>query len=174
MEAVFRDCCGHGHSTTESVFWNTNGLSYPWDQFFFKFIIESQQFGNGYVIGTRGPAEQVITPSGNGTAPVDWSEGIGDGDTLDPESLYEEQLARRMGTYMPDGGTTTGPDADAGPETADASPGVSGQDAGDPGMVEPSEDGGCGCTAAQGGTGNLVAYLGMLLFFGYRRGRRQR
>ncbi|MBT8494985.1 MAG: hypothetical protein KJO07_18190, partial [Deltaproteobacteria bacterium] len=144
LEAIFRDCCGHGHSTTESVYWNTHGLSYPWDQFFFKFIIESQQFGHGYVIGTRGPADKVENPSGDGTAPKDWVEGEGMGDSLEPQSLYDEQLARRLGTYVPpgegsDGGPGGGGDGGAG----------GGSDAGTGGTEGPGPNDG-GCSAAGG------------------------
>lgn len=94
----------HGVTTTQSVFWNTNGLRYMSGR---AFIVQSQQFGWGYVIGTRGPASAVrstpaafryTTPvaSSVDTSPEDFVEGVGKGDTLEPASLYEDQLARRV------------------------------------------------------------------------------
>jgi hypothetical protein len=32
-----------------------------------------------------------------GTAPADREEGLDEGETLEPASLYEDQLARRLG-----------------------------------------------------------------------------
>lgn len=110
LEAAFRTCCSHGHGTTQSVIWNTNGLSYPSDQWLTKYIVDTQQFGWGYVIGTRGAATKVQARSGNGTDPVDFVEGAGTGATLDPQSLYEDQLARRLGV------SNSGPVVSAGPD----------------------------------------------------------
>ena len=31
-----------------------------------------------------------------GTAPEDYTEGLDEGETLNPQSLYEDQLARRL------------------------------------------------------------------------------
>lgn len=75
----------HGLTTTQSVFWNTNGLSYPPK---ITFIVESHQYGDGYVIGTRGPAHDISSD--------DFVEGVGQGETLEPQSLYADQLARRL------------------------------------------------------------------------------
>jgi hypothetical protein len=83
----------HGQTTTQSVFWNTNGLSYRSGQ---SAIVNSQQFGWGYVIGTHGAATGVSTPGGNNTDPVDFVEGVGQGDSLRPQSLYVDQLHRRI------------------------------------------------------------------------------
>jgi hypothetical protein len=84
---------GAGHSVTQSVFWNTRG----------KGILESWQYGWGYVIGTRGVTVatglsdiHAILGSAEGTAPEDWREGVGKGAALEPQSLYEDQLARRL------------------------------------------------------------------------------
>lgn len=90
----------HGHSTTQSVFWNTNGEEYKSGK---SYIISSKQFGWGYIIGTRGIANAVVTLPMSGTqagfvydsAPEDFKEGIGNGDNLQPQSLYEDQLAKR-------------------------------------------------------------------------------
>jgi hypothetical protein len=91
----------HGHSTTQSVFWNTNGEAYPSGK---SAIVESAQYGWGYIIGTRGPASAVKTSPFSGTmsgyaynsSPEDFKEGIGKGDQLVPQSLYEDQLAKRI------------------------------------------------------------------------------
>lgn len=105
IEAIFRDggdISGilHGYTTTESVIWNTKGVKAHWR----NFLIDSRQYGNGYVIGTSGIMNTVITtPVSNtdpaatlyNTSPEDWVEGVGVGATLEPQSLYEDQLARR-------------------------------------------------------------------------------
>ena len=80
---------GAGHSATEDVFWNTSGTGY----------ITSYQYGLGYVIGTEGVT--VLTTvydvlDSTGTAPEDYTEGLGEGDELVPASLYEDQLSRRI------------------------------------------------------------------------------
>ncbi|CAG7648595.1 glycoside hydrolase family 55 protein [Paenibacillus allorhizosphaerae] len=84
----------HGQTTTQSVFWNTNGVKYMKGK---SFIVESKQFGHGYVIGTKGPASGVLTkvPAGDNSLPEDFVEGVGQGDTLLPQSLYADQLAKR-------------------------------------------------------------------------------
>lgn len=91
----------HGYPTTQSVFWNTNGEAYPSGK---TAIVESAQFGWGYIIGTRGQASAVKTAPISGTmsgytynsAPEDFKEGIGNGVQLEPQSLYEDQLAKRI------------------------------------------------------------------------------
>lgn len=105
LEAKFRPYgtspAMHGHPTTQSVFWNTRGEAYPSGK---TAIVESSQFGWGYVIGTQGAASAVKTTPVSGTAsgypyntsPEDFKEGIGKGDQLEPESLYEDQLKKRI------------------------------------------------------------------------------
>lgn len=99
LEARYRPYGGaavHGVTTSQSVFWNTNGLRYPKSPFEFngkmherpQILVQSEQFGEGYVIGTRGPASTVKT--------TNFSEGVGRGGTLEPKSLYRDQLARRL------------------------------------------------------------------------------
>ncbi|HYH09383.1 MAG TPA: glycosyl hydrolase family 28-related protein [Thermoanaerobaculia bacterium] len=106
----------HGITTSRSVLWNTHGVAYQRDR---PFIVNSRQWGHGYVIGTRGPARVVqVTPTMvhdvetgvtdvNGTIQPDWVEGaprtdgVDDGrsgDTLEPASLYADQLERRLRT----------------------------------------------------------------------------
>ena len=91
----------HGYPTTQSVFWNTNGEAYPSGK---TAIVESAQFGWGYIIGTRGSASAAKTSPFSGTmsgytynsSPEDFKEGIGKGDLLVPQSLYEDQLEKRI------------------------------------------------------------------------------
>lgn len=83
---------GAGHTATESVFWNLRGDG----------VLRSFQFGHGYVIGTR--ELRVFTAldspdlfrATEGTAPEDWTEGVDQGDSLRPPSLYDDQRARRL------------------------------------------------------------------------------
>ncbi len=75
----------HGVTTTESVFWNTNGLRYSDER---PVLVYSHQYDNGYVIGTRGPADAVDS--------TDFVEGVGQGDSLVPQSLYVDQVHRRL------------------------------------------------------------------------------
>jgi hypothetical protein len=81
---------GAGHTSTQGVFWNiANGY------------IASFQYDQGYIIGTVNTqvavtATGLMIPYAQGTGPVDFTEGIGQGRTLSPASLYEDQLARRM------------------------------------------------------------------------------
>lgn len=157
IEAGFRDCCGHGHATTQSVVWRTHGLRYPAGQWLLKFVVDSAQFGTGYVIGTRGAATQVRTSSADGTGPGDFVEGVGQGDDLEPVSLYEDQLARRTGTE-PGGGADAGPSesADAG---ADAGASGAGPDAGaGPGGGAPPVAG-CAAGRAPGPGASLLVLL---------------
>src|SRR5690625_7836280 len=57
----------HGQTTTQSVFWNTNGEEYMDGK---EVIVHSQQFGWGYVIGTRGDAAEVETLGGDNTEQI--------------------------------------------------------------------------------------------------------
>ena len=84
---------GAGHTATGSVFWNLDGQG----------TVTSMQYGLGYVIGT-GPELSVVTgldqgglfAEASGTAPEDWTEGLGRAAELAPDSLFEDQLERRL------------------------------------------------------------------------------
>lgn len=95
LEAVYRPygSIEHGHSTTQSVFWNTTGEKYHGNS---NRIISSGQWGYGYVIGTQGNATGVSLPTGNNTEPKDHLEGEATGGLLRPVSLYKDQLNRRL------------------------------------------------------------------------------
>jgi len=81
---------GAGHSATENVLWNTVGAG----------TIRSFQFRHGYVVGTAPTITVRTNPvlgEGDGANPDDWHEGIGEAATLEPQSLFEDQLRRRLG-----------------------------------------------------------------------------
>lgn len=80
---------GAGHSATQNVLWNNTGNG----------EIRTAQYGWGYVIGTAHDLDVLTITLLNdaGTEPEDYTEGIGDGARLEPQSLYEDQLARRLG-----------------------------------------------------------------------------
>lgn len=84
---------GAGHAATQDVFWNVRGPGY----------LRSLQYGAGYVVGTldldlhTDPEEPAWNDPGEGTAPVDWVEGVDAAATLEPASLFEDQLGRRLG-----------------------------------------------------------------------------
>ena len=86
-EAVYRPygTVEHGHSGSQNVFWRfTNTDDYQ---------IRSQQWGWGYVVG----ADAASTPDPVfGDTIQDYQEGTGRGSTLEPQSLYQDQLARRL------------------------------------------------------------------------------
>ena len=59
--------------------------------------LRSCQYGLGYVIGTIDVTVRttLFGPTAKGTEPQDHLEGCGRGRGLVPQSLYEDQLARR-------------------------------------------------------------------------------
>lgn len=79
---------GAGHSSTQCVFWNTSGGG----------IIQCYQYGLGYVIGAKDVVvlTTLLDPRAQGTAPQDYVEGTGRAGTLEPQSLYEDQLNARL------------------------------------------------------------------------------
>ncbi len=97
LEGINRNSYGsenkHGHSSTQVVFWNTYGNSYQSGE---KSIVESQQYGMGYVVGTCGSASKISVYDGDSTSPIDFTEGEGVGATLVPQSLYEDQFSKRL------------------------------------------------------------------------------
>lgn len=82
----------HGHSTTESVFWNTYGTHRCGSR-----LIVSRQWKWGYIIGTSGPVHNIQLGTQDNTAPEDFVEGEGRGGTLVPQSLYLDQFHKRCG-----------------------------------------------------------------------------
>ncbi|MFN7953244.1 MAG: glycosyl hydrolase family 28-related protein [bacterium] len=80
---------GAGITATQTAFWNVSGSG----------LVQSMQYGWGYVIGTQGVGVNTSLSLGNaaGTAPQDLVEGQNQGATLEPQSLYLDQRARRLG-----------------------------------------------------------------------------
>lgn len=87
---------GAGQTGTQNLFWNITGEG----------DVYSYNQGVGYVIGT-GANIDVSTDLGlnswpvshlsPGTAPEDYTELLGESDELVPQSLYDDQLAKRLG-----------------------------------------------------------------------------
>ncbi|HEY9250427.1 MAG TPA: glycosyl hydrolase family 28-related protein [Rariglobus sp.] len=88
---------GAGHTVTQSVFWNCRGAG----------NIRSAQYGLGYLIGLAATLNVVTEVNLNeplqwwekqyvGTEPWDFVEGPGRNESLQPQSLYEEQLRMRL------------------------------------------------------------------------------
>ncbi|MDP1580074.1 MAG: DNRLRE domain-containing protein [Candidatus Didemnitutus sp.] len=97
FEARYRGTSGtvpHGLAATHSVFWNLRGTGTISDA-----VVKAEQARYGYVIGTRGNRSAVELPrlAAAGTDPIDHVEGAGQGDTLEPFSLFQEQRSRRLG-----------------------------------------------------------------------------
>jgi hypothetical protein len=94
--AFYRPWSNHFVTAAHTVFWNITS-----DGARDGYGIICQQARYGYVVGTRGSSAkvQLQSPTGKGTdatEPSDHVEGIGEGATLEPQSLYLEQLRRRM------------------------------------------------------------------------------
>jgi hypothetical protein len=88
----------HGQTAVHSVFWNLEGLAYQDNK---THIIRTAQARYGYAIGTRGAATGISVSGDSRANPVDHAEGAGAGSTLEPFSLYADQLSRRLGTSVP-------------------------------------------------------------------------
>lgn len=97
FEARYRRRSGtipHAVTGAHCVFWNIRGEAYHRSV---EHIVHSAQARYGYVIGTRGPAHGVNLNGPEITKPRDHVEGVGEGDRLEPASLYLDQLERRLG-----------------------------------------------------------------------------
>ena len=83
----------HALTSAHGVYWNTSGSGTRYEN---EPIVRSEQGRYGYVIGTSGTASGASNTIDGNTAPADILEGIGIGDSLEPQSLYADQLAKRM------------------------------------------------------------------------------
>jgi hypothetical protein len=81
----------HGLTSAHGVYWNTHGSGDRGGA-----LVRTSQARHGYVIGTSGPRSAVSIIGGAGHTPPDHVEGEGLGATLEPQSLYHDQLARRL------------------------------------------------------------------------------
>ncbi len=90
----------HALTSSSSVYWNTESKGKPVKS---SYSVISKQGGYGYVIGTKGDYAAVLTSlkKGDSTAPEDIVEGEGQGEQLVPQSLYEDQLKRRLSLAGP-------------------------------------------------------------------------
>jgi uncharacterized repeat protein (TIGR02543 family) len=104
----------HGATSAHAVYWNTSGSGTRYGSSGNP-IVRSEQLNYGYVIGTRatgGTAYFASNPTGGNTAPADHLEGINTAATLEPQSLFLDQVARRLRptiTFSPNGGSATVP-----------------------------------------------------------------
>lgn len=78
----------HGITTSQSVFWNITGSG----------SVTSNQFGQGFIIGTASgvSASAPVNTSKPDLRPKDLLEAIGKASSLAPQSLYQDQLAKRL------------------------------------------------------------------------------
>jgi hypothetical protein len=83
----------HNLTSAHGVFWNTEGRGTM------SYAVHTQQSRYGYAIGTRGAVPTVRTDGSSvaKTNPVDHVEGVGQGASLTPFSLFREQRRRRLG-----------------------------------------------------------------------------
>ncbi len=80
----------HNISAAHSLFWNIRGKGER-----FQFSVRSQQARYGYVIGTSGEVYRVnLVGRLPQTDPLDHVEGVGEGTSLEPQSLFADQLRR--------------------------------------------------------------------------------
>jgi len=104
----------HGVTSAHAVFWNTSGSGTRYASSSNP-IVRSEQLNYGYIIGTRatsGTAYFTSNPTGGNTAPADHVEGVNTGATLQPQSLFLDQVSRRLRptvTFASNGGSTTAP-----------------------------------------------------------------
>lgn len=85
----------HRLTSAHTAFWNTSSAGTK------GYCVWTQQSRYGYAIGTFGTSSSVNTKeNGTGSAaktdPVDITEGIGKGASLEPQSLYLDQLSNRL------------------------------------------------------------------------------
>lgn len=82
---------GAGHTATRDVFWNSRSGNTQGS-------LKSYQYGWGYVIGTKGLSVETELggATARGTEPEDFVEHLDRAEALDPPSLYDDQLKRRL------------------------------------------------------------------------------
>lgn len=94
----------HDLTAAHTLYWNTRGLGTGPKGV--TDVIRTQQARYGYVIGTWGTRTRVGASATNSTsdsilkktAPLDSVEGVGQGSTLEPASIWQDQFRRRSAT----------------------------------------------------------------------------
>lgn len=94
-EAIHRGWNNQALSAAHSVYWNTSGSGSSAVNG--GRIVRSGQARYGYVIGTHGAQKGIELRTSGNVAPLDIAQGEGAGKSLSPSSLYQDQLARRVG-----------------------------------------------------------------------------
>jgi uncharacterized repeat protein (TIGR02543 family) len=89
----------HGVTSAHAVYWNTSGSGSRYSDASNP-IVRSEQLNFGYIIGTRSTDATgsyfTSRPTGGGTSPQDHLEGVNTGAGLQPQSLYLDQISRRL------------------------------------------------------------------------------
>ena len=94
-EAVHRGWNYQALAAAHCVYWNTSGSgSAALNR---GKIVRSGQARYGYVIGTHGEQQGIELRTTGKSQPLDIAQGEGKGKSLSPSSLYQDQLARRLG-----------------------------------------------------------------------------
>lgn len=94
-EAVHRGWNYQALSAAHCVYWNTSGSGSAAVNG--GRIVRSGQARFGYVVGTHGEQQGIELRTTGKSLPLDIAEGEGRGRSLSPSSLYQDQLARRLG-----------------------------------------------------------------------------
>ena len=94
-EAVHRGWNNQALAAAHCVYWNTSGSGTAAVNG--GKIVRSGQARYGYVIGTHGAQHGIELRTTGNSLPLDIAEGEGKGKSLSPSSLYQDQLARRLG-----------------------------------------------------------------------------
>lgn len=94
-EAVHRGWNNQALAAAHCVYWNTSGSGSAAVNG--GKIVRSGQARYGYVIGTHGAQHGIELRTTGKSLPLDIAEGEGKGKGLSPSSLYQDQLARRLG-----------------------------------------------------------------------------
>lgn len=90
----------HGTTAAHSIFWNTRGEGTAR-----SFVVHTYQGRYGYAIGTQGSVTAVRSDKADSNTPdsvcqpIDHVEGVGQGATLEPASLYLDQVSRRYTSF---------------------------------------------------------------------------
>lgn len=94
-EAVHRGWNNQALAAAHCVYWNTSGSGSAARNG--GKIVRSGQARYGYVIGTHGEQCGIELRTTGNSLPIDIAEGEGRGGSLSPQSLYQDQLTRRLG-----------------------------------------------------------------------------